>query len=137
MPIFTSKENYIKSQIEDVVTDMKNINCSSCNECCSIDTTVTLKEYKDLYKYLRHDKQGKLIFHGAVRRIVKMKEKGITSIMCPFSLPSKRCAIYNKRPAICRDFHCDTELHSKFNKHDYFFSDNKTIRALFVKQKEQ
>lgn len=116
---------------EDTVTDMNNPNCNNCNECCSILSMLLEKEYKDLKKYLKKDKEGQRVYKEAVARIEKAKEKNTLSLMCPFSNSKKRCSIYKVRPSICREFHCTKELAEDYDKSKYEDEHQYTILDLF------
>jgi Fe-S-cluster containining protein len=56
-------------------------------------------------------------------------KKGVIYWMCPFS-KDYRCMIYNTRPSICRNFHCDEPEISKENR-DSYRKESKTIGTLF------
>lgn len=113
------------------VIDMKNKNCSNCNECCSIATPILEDEFVKLKKYLQSNKQGKIAMKEAVTRIQKSIKLKRINLMCPFSNSSRKCSIYSMRPQICREFHCDTEIHKNFNKDRFHSAKHKTIKDLF------
>jgi Fe-S-cluster containining protein len=88
------------------------------------------EEYKSLRKWLKNDQEGKRQLREARGRIEKLQRQGYISMMCPFSNANRKCAIYSKRPQICRDFHCDTELYKKFDKEKYDSEKHYTINDL-------
>ena len=108
----------IKSDVKDFVSRevngveiirYDNENCVNCNECCSIMACISDEEFQELNKFLTKNKFGKIIYKRAIDRIcAKNKELGGLYFICPFSNGLKQCDIYNKRPAVCRDFHCMT-----------------------------
>ena len=100
---------YIKGEI----TDFNNPKCISCNECCSLATVITKKEYNRIKKYLTTDVNGIALYKQGKELIKRYRKDGIIYFKCPLSLEySKKCGIYKIRPQICRDFHCKSELNS-------------------------
>lgn len=113
------------------VIDMKNPNCSNCNQCCSIGTPLSESDYKRIKKYITKDKQGKIAMREAKARLDKYTKKGIVYLLCPFSNNNRRCSIYKVRPEICKEFHCDSEIHANFNKEEFHKNKYKLIIDLF------
>lgn len=75
--------------------------CSNCGSCCSNFLPMSSKEVKEIHRYIEK------------KRITEQKRVWPVStpavdFTCPFRSESeKKCLIYEKRPAICRDFQCD------------------------------
>jgi Fe-S-cluster containining protein len=113
------------------VVDLHNPSCVDCNECCSMGAMITPEEYKHLSHFLRKDKRGKEIYNSGLKLIIDHAKHNTLYYMCPFSI-NKRCSIYNKRPEICRAFHCSAEL----NDNNYIKDETKehcTIYDLWKK----
>lgn len=113
------------------VVDMNNRSCSNCNSCCSVATPLLEDEFVKIKKYLQNTKQGKVAMKEAISRIKKNNERGIVSMICPFSNKSRKCSIYSIRPQVCREFHCDKELHKNFDKDKFHSVEHKVINDLF------
>ena len=113
------------------VIDMNNRNCSNCNACCSIGAPLLEDEFVKIKKYLQNNKQGKVAMKEAIARIKKNNKMGRISMVCPFSNSNRKCSIYSVRPQVCREFHCDKELHKNFNKDKFHSVQHKVIHDLF------
>lgn len=96
-----------------------NGKCSGCGACCSRFLPVSQKEINQIHRYIEK--------HG-----IKQQEHGTAVLKppffdgnCPFldeTKKEKKCAIYDVRPLICRDYLCtkdkvpDRELYSDKRK---------------------
>lgn len=128
MAKIATKEEYLKDLLEDKVTDYKNPLCINCNECCCGTATISKEEYDRLEKYFSEDKEGQIIHQQGVDRILSHLEKGTIYLICPLSDENKKCTIYDKRPQICKEFHCGNM--QKFDKNK--FNSNLCIINLFM-----
>lgn len=126
---------YSKRDIDDLkVKDLNNPNCEKCNHCCSLFTKITEEEFLELKKFLSRSKRGKALFELAVRRYNSISnEQNAINMLCPFtSTSSFKCAIYNKRPSICKEFHCKDA--DKWNNAEGKEFRTKMIYHLFEKE---
>lgn len=124
----TFKE-FVDDNFEGKVVDLENPKCISCNECCSLATMITEKEYKKIKKYLTTDVNGIALYKRGKDLILRYRKQGTIYFKCPLSSEiSKRCGIYKIRPQICRDFHCKKELNKTegrplYNEKGYTIAD--------------
>lgn len=90
-----------KHGVYDFTKDGK---CIECGACCSRFLPVTRKELNQIHRYIERNGIGKQE-HGTA-----VISKDFIDMNCPFldmSKPNKKCAIYEVRPLICRDFCCN------------------------------
>lgn len=105
-----SYSDFIKN-IDKGVVDYNNPKCINCNDCCGILTLISENEYQELKKYFTKNKIGKEIYKVAVKRVLtEMRERDALYLQCPLNTGTKKCVIYDRRPSVCRDFHCKAEL---------------------------
>ena len=92
----------VMRNMEDGVYDFTvDGKCSNCGECCSNFLPVSAKEIKEIRRYVKKKKIQEQ------RRVWPVRTR-VMDMVCPFrSDAEKKCLIYEKRPAICRDFQCD------------------------------
>ena len=127
----TNMKEFLQHTSEGVITDMKNPNCINCIECCSIFSMITPKEYKTLRKYINNE--GKEIFAQGLNNWLESSYKhNSINLMCPFISKNKRCLIYNKRPRVCREFHCSESL-NKLNKEEIMSQEHYSMLNLLPK----
>ena len=132
-----SFEDFLSDNVKGEIVDYNNPNCISCNDCCSLATVITKKEYNRIKKYLTTDVNGIALYKQGKELIKRYRKDGIIYFKCPLSLEySKKCGIYKIRPQICRDFHCKSELNKvkqrpKYGEHEY------TIFDLFDNKKNK
>lgn len=101
----TTMLEYLKN-FKDEVTNMHNLFCSNCNECCSLHTPMTKEEYITLQEYFQ-TADGKKILQQARNKVKRYIRKNTLYEMCPFTDDeTKKCRIYDLRPTICKNFHC-------------------------------
>ncbi|MGL5717287.1 MAG: YkgJ family cysteine cluster protein [Paraclostridium sp.] len=104
-------DEYIESFKKNEIIDYDNPKCIKCNDCCTLGASLTIKEYKDLKKYFATDINGKILYANAKKLLIDHLEEGTLYMNCPFSSQeTKRCKIYNRRPKVCKQFHCKSEL---------------------------
>ena len=75
----------------------KKAACDGCGECCSNFLPLTRNEITELKAYVKE--------HG-------IKQTG-SGMECPFldkAKPWKKCAVYEARPLICRDYQCNKSV---------------------------
>lgn len=126
--MLTNGMEFVKSTLEDKVTDLENPNCINCSECCSLFTIITIDEFKN-YKKLFNGKY-KNIYNQSVKRWKEISiSKNALNFTCPFITKNKRCAIYSIRPKTCREFHCKASL-NKLDKSLIEKEEHKTINDL-------
>lgn len=82
-----------------VVNNTDNGKCSNCGECCGDFLPLSQDDIKRIRKYLSSHK-------------VKDHRNNVVQAGFDFTCPfrdnvKRRCAIYEARPAICREFKCD------------------------------
>ena len=108
--------NFLKklSRVEDfqknieVLSD-KNCNCYGCVECCTVFLPVSKQELKFL--------KGKSnLIKDRLQEIKENFDKGIADFTCPFINKSGGCLIYNDRPFICKNFHCNSKFRTDLTK---------------------
>ena len=129
----TFKE-FLKDNREGIITDFNNPKCDNCNECCSMGTVITEKEYKRIKKYITTDVNGIALYKQGKELILRYLKDNVFYYKCPFSKEySKKCGIYHIRPQICRDFHCKAELNKQIGRPEYD-PDGYTIMDLFIKR---
>lgn len=126
--MITNGEEFLKNALKAEVVDLENPNCINCSECCSLLTMITDEEYKK-YKKLFNGKY-KTIYQQSIKRWKKVaEEKNALNYTCPFITRNKRCAIYEIRPMVCKDFHCKSSL-NKLDKSIIESTKHKTINDL-------
>ncbi len=129
-----TREEFLKGILEDKVVDYNNPNCINCNDCCSLGSILTDSEYKKLKNYFTNNPKGRKIHAEGVELIISYYKKGMFYAMCPLSDPTtKKCKIYDRRPKICRDFHCKKELDKSDIKKERLYC-NKTIIDIFFER---
>lgn len=131
-------DEILKNGVDEEVVDLNNPSCSQCNECCTMFALITKEEYLSLRKFLRTDKEGKRLYKDARKRFDKnytRYDRGVDTL-CPFTTTNKKCAIYDKRPSICKKFHCKKELAVDFDKNEYIKDGVFMIINLFIKDME-
>lgn len=91
-------EQNMKSGVWDFTVDG---HCSNCGSCCSNLLPITRAEINKIRKYVR--------LKGIKPQLHRYPTAQATmDAVCPFRNNStRRCEIYEVRPAICRDFQCD------------------------------
>lgn len=126
-------DEFVKSMIEeeDKIIDYKNEKCINCNDCCGMMTFISKEEFKELKNYFTNNKVGKIIYQKAVKRVLDFNRENpnVTYFQCPLSNGLKKCEIYSRRPAICRDFHCSPHLNTIEDKMQY---SGEAILSLFA-----
>jgi Fe-S-cluster containining protein len=89
------------------VTDMKNPNCDNCNDCCTMMAAITKQELGSIVDYILNNKR---LIDYTIGKIFEYKllleNEKILNWTCLFSDQNKKCAIYDIRPSICKNFHC-------------------------------
>ena len=84
--------------------------CTQCGKCCSNLLPMTDEEVKEIKQYI---KVNRIKEHS---HIVAPLATLTIDMTCPFLDDSKsceKCAIYEVRPKICRDFICDPKQIAK------------------------
>lgn len=117
-----SIKDFVNHVKENKVTDYNNINCENCNDCCGAFTFISQEEFDNLKNYFTKNKLGKITYERAISRVLDTtKRLDALCLKCPLSNGKLKCDIYNKRPAICRDFHCYTSENkvTEENKNTY------------------
>lgn len=106
--------------------------CDQCVALCcryfafEIDKPTTRRDFEDLRWYMLHD--DVLIFVEEGEWYIQINRK------CKALLPDNRCAIYENRPSICRQYttdHCD--WHAEEYHYDHLFTEPEQIAA-FAKE---
>ena len=124
----------------DITDFTKNGECIRCGNCCSDFLPLSKREIKGIRQYIKkhHIKRQKHLFAPLDGDYVSY------DIVCPFYSPlEKKCAIYEIRPDICREFKCnkplpEIEATKRFfgeTRHVYsmsgvFFNDHKNERLI-------
>jgi hypothetical protein len=115
------------------VVPKKALNCHSCGgQCCryfalEIDAPETAEDYDDLRWYLAH--------HDVALFIDGPEWYLQVNTPCRYLRPDQGCAIYDRRPQICRDYGWDAqgvpECHGSGNDcgHDAFFGSPEALEA--------
>lgn len=97
------------AEIESILRDMESGvfdftvsgECSGCGQCCSNFLPISGKEIKKIRRYIQKKKITEQ------KHIVPTVGPTV-DWTCPFrDNTSRKCVIYQVRPAICRDFRCD------------------------------
>lgn len=128
----SSYKEFIEHACRDTVTPLNNPECKDCNDCCSMGTLLTTDEFERLKKFLRKSKYGRYLYSYGVNLIIEHLRNNSIYWMCPFS-HNKRCMIYNKRPAICKNFHCDSNPETNRDFRNSYIGQNHFIVDLFRK----
>ena len=84
--------------------------CTQCGKCCSNLLPMTDEEVKEIKRYI---KANGIKEHSHIAAPLATLTIDMT---CPFLDDSKsceKCAIYEVRPKICRDFICDPKQRAK------------------------
>lgn len=82
----------------------KNGNCDNCTECCTVNLPLTKEEFNYLKKLITKEKINEYKLN------INM---GTIDLRCPFlkfhNMENRKgeCTIYDKRPYICRVYHCN------------------------------
>jgi Fe-S-cluster containining protein len=73
--------------------------------------TITKSEYKFMRNLLNNTVRGKLIFTAACAQVEVAAKEGTVFMVCPLNdIETRKCTIYEKRPRVCRKFHCSPKL---------------------------
>ena len=82
----------------------KDGKCTGCGQCCARLLPVTRKEVNQIHRYIEKHNIG-IQEHGTM-----VFSKQMLDCICPFLDMTKsenKCAIYEVRPTVCRDFICN------------------------------
>ena len=100
--------------------------CDKCTGLCCryfalcIDTPETRRDFDDIRWYLLHEDSTVFVEDGDWYLQVNRK--------CRSLLPDNRCAIYDKRPAICRSYKTDNcDWHGEEYEYEHVFTDPEDI----------
>lgn len=115
--MITNAKDYLMNLMDkskEDVTDMNNPLCLNCNECCSILTILSVKEHESLCEYFETE-EGKKILKIARNKIKKHWRRSTIYMLCPFTDDNtKKCMIYDKRPTICKMYHCNKSNYKEY-----------------------
>ncbi len=95
-------------------------NCLNCGVCCFSKSGTYVRVSEDDLERLGEDADN-WVRHVGGKVYMKMEDGHCAALQITTHrgrLPQLACAIYGKRPRVCRDLtqgrgHCKTELHSK------------------------
>lgn len=112
MEVISVLESVKKGMDDNIYNFTVNGKCSQCGACCSDLLPMSEKEIREINRFI--NKNG----------ITECKHLLPTAnpcmdMTCPFldtDKKSEKCRIYPVRPAICRQFICDSEKRSKHNR---------------------
>ena len=112
MEVISVLESVKKGMDDNIYNFTVNGKCSQCGECCSDLLPMSEKEIREIHRFI--EKNG----------ITECKHLLPTAnpcmdMKCPFldtDKQSEKCRIYPVRPAICRQFICDSEKRAKHNR---------------------
>lgn len=112
MEVISFLESVQKGMEDNIFNFTINGKCSQCGKCCSNILPMSDKEIRAIHKYI--DKNG-----ITERKHLLPTANPCLDMTCPFLDTDKKCekcAIYPVRPAICRQFICDSEKRVKHNR---------------------
>lgn len=127
-------DGFKKTLLDNKVIDMKNISCTHCNDCCTIFAMVTEEELESLKGYFFDSEEGKKILKRARNKVKRHLRQNSIYFFCPFTDDeTKKCSIYNIRPKICKEFHCNRELYRKYKefKEDNYTDGEKSLNLYY------
>lgn len=112
MEVISVLESVKKGMDDNIYNFTVNGKCSQCGACCSDLLPMSEKEIIEIRRFIK--KNG----------ITECKHLLPTAnpcmdMTCPFldtDKKSEKCRIYPVRPAICRQFICDSEKRAKHNR---------------------
>ena len=112
MEVISVLESVKKGMDDNIYNFTVNGKCIQCGECCSDLLPMSEKEIREIHRFI--EKNG----------ITECKHLLPTAnpcmdMKCPFldtDKKSEKCRIYPVRPAICRQFICDSEKRAKHNR---------------------
>ena len=112
MEVISVLESVKKGMDDNIYNFTVNGKCSQCGACCSDLLPMSEKEIREIRRFIK--KNG----------ITECKHLLPTAnqcmdMTCPFldtDKKSEKCRIYPVRPAICRQFICDSEKRAKHNR---------------------
>ena len=112
MEVISVLESVKKGMDDNIYNFTVNGKCSQCGKCCSDLLPMSEKEIREIRRFIK--KNG----------ITECKhllptENPCMDMTCPFldtDKKSEKCRIYPVRPAICRQFICDSEKRAKHNR---------------------
>ena len=112
MEVISVLESVKKGMDDNIYNFTVNGKCSQCGKCCSDLLPMSEKEIREIRRFIK--KNG----------ITECKHLLPTAnpcmdMTCPFldtDKKSEKCRIYPVRPAICRQFICDSEKRVKHNR---------------------
>ena len=112
MEVISVLESVKKGMDDNIYNFTVNGKCSQCGKCCSDLLPMSEKEIREIRRFIK--KNG----------ITECKHLLPTAnpcmdMTCPFldtDKKSEKCRIYPVRPAICRQFICDSEKRAKHNR---------------------
>ena len=96
----------IEQMIETMENGVKNFakdgECSRCGACCTALLPMSSKELKELKRYVKKH-------HIKPKIHVPPVSEPMIDMTCPFFDEQNRvCAVYERRPGICRSFVCSS-----------------------------
>lgn len=112
MEVISFLESVQKGMEDNIFNYTKNGKCSQCGNCCSNILPMSDKEIRTIHKYIEKNAITE-------RKHLLPTTNPCLDMTCPFLDTDKKCekcAIYPVRPAICRQFICDSEKRAKHNR---------------------
>lgn len=98
-------ENFGKGEI---ITSCNNPNCTECNDCCSMASSITEQELEKIITFIESDKKFLNKIKNKIVDLNNTYKKGTINFKCLFTTEKdKKCLIYDIRPIVCQNFHCD------------------------------
>lgn len=132
MPKEMSLKEMFDGWNEQKVANFENPHCVNCSECCSAFSFITPQEFEGLLKFLLTTDEGKKIFEDGRKLFNSHLDKKIFYGMCLFAdMTIHRCKIYDKRPQICKDFHCSEKL-NKVDRNKIGLNGFRLMGQLFI-----
>ena len=112
MEVISVLESVKKGMDDNIYNFTVNGKCSQCGKCCSDLLPMSEKEIREIRRFIKKNgiTECKHLLPAA-NTCIDMK--------CPFldtDKKSEKCRIYPVRPAICRQFICDSEKRAKHNR---------------------
>ena len=112
MEVISVLESVKKGMDDNIYNFTVNGKCSQCGKCCSDLLPMSEKEIREIRRFINKNS------------ITECKHLLPTAnpcmdMTCPFldtDKKSEKCRIYPVRPAICRQFICDSEKRAKHNR---------------------
>ena len=86
----------------DAPRDQNAIPCDGCIQCCKTDQVILHPENGDDLAFYQWDAVQSALYPG--RKVAALKRNPTTG-HCIY-LEAHGCSIHDKRPAVCRRFHC-------------------------------